>query len=249
MTQKEKHIQALGSFAERIKNDPNVVALLLYGSLAYGAVWEKSDLDVEIIVRDGTVFAQGFYLVEENGVAIEIMGFNEVSKFKKYLQRVRGGFDHGVYGKGTLVFSKDEALFEMFEDTRKIGEDDAPKAFASKIGGLLNWMHKAEKWITVFDDTLYAQRFLQLCAPIAADMELILHRENPTRESILRAQQLNPDLMHEIYVLPSTSEMSKEDIRRALKAIDDYLMKHMDWWGRHILRFLSDGEVKACSHI
>jgi len=32
-------------------------------------------------------------------------------------------------------------------------------------------------------------------------------------------------------------------------ALDDYLMQHMDWWSRHIIRFLSDGEMKPFLYI
>jgi hypothetical protein len=250
MIQREKHLQALNSFVTRVKKDPNVVAILLYGSLAYGTVWERSDIDVELIVRDGTEFtARWVYVIEEEGVEINISAIGELAKFKNELQRLRGGYDHGKYGEGILVFSKDDSLYQLYEDARKIGEDDAPKSFAAKIGTLLNWMHKAEKQVKVLDNPLYAQRFLQLCAPVVAEMELIRHGENPNREAIMRAQELNQKLMEEVYSKPSTTAMSKADILHTLKVLDDYLMQHMDWWSKHILRFLSNGEVKSASHI
>jgi len=249
MAQNESHLQALDSFAEKVKQIPQSIALVLYGSLAYGDVWEKSDIDLELIVRDGSI-SQGNhnYHFEEDGVWGHI-DLYEVSAFKKRLQGVRGGFDHAKYGKGKLVFSKDDSLFELFEEARKIGEEDAPKAFASIVIDLTNWMNKAEKYITVRNEPLYAQRFLQLCAPIVADMEMLRHKENPSRESILRARQLNPELMHEVFVIPSTTIMTEAEIRHTLKVLDDYLLSHMEWWSKHILHFLGDGEFKTFSHI
>ncbi|MDR0948787.1 MAG: nucleotidyltransferase domain-containing protein [Lachnospiraceae bacterium] len=250
MTQREKHLQALNSFVTRIQKDPHVVAILLYGSLAYGTIWERSDIDVELIVRDGTEFAPyRDYVIEEEGIEININAIGELAQFKNDLQKLRGGYDHGKYGGGILVYSKDESLYQLFEEARKIGEDDAPKAYAKKIGGLLDWMYKAEKQVTVLDNPLYAQRFLQLCAAVVAEMELIRHGENPNREAIIRAQELNPRLMEELYVKPSTTVMSKADVIDTLKRLDDYLMQHIDWWSKHIVRFLSDGEVKTVSHI
>ena len=250
MTQKEQHMKALNNFAERVKKDPNVVALMVYGSLAYGDVWKRSDIDVELIVRDGAVYNEkSFYTLIEDGVEINMSSFSEVSKFKRYIQKVRNGFDLGLFGKGNIAFSKDEELIRMFDDARNIGEDDAPKAFAGALWGLINWMHKAEKWVTIYDNPLYSQRFLQMAASITADLELIRNRENPTRESILRALELNPKLMNEVYVIPSTTVMTADDVRRTIQILDDYIMEHMEWWSRHILRFLSDGEVKTASHI
>lgn len=110
-------------------------------------------------------------------------------------------------------------------------------------------MHKAEKQVKILHNPLYAQRFLQLCAPTVADMELLRNGENPTRESILRAQQLNPQLMQEVYVIPSTRAMAESDVNHTLNVLDRYLMEHMHWWSEHILRFLSDSEAKTSSRI
>jgi len=50
--------------------------------------------------------------------------------------------------------------------------------------------------------------------------------------------------MHEIYTIPSTTTMTVEDVRHTLSVLDDYLMQHMEWWSRPILRALRDGEAK-----
>ena len=250
MTQREIYMQALNSFIRRVKKDPHIVAVLLYGSLAYGTVWERSDIDVELIVRDGTEFKwRWVYVIEEDGIEINISSIIELSAFKNELQKLRNGYDHGIYGKGVLTFSRDESLCKMFEEAKKIGEDDASKSFTAKIGVLLGWMHKAEKQVTVLNNPLYAQRFLQLCAPIVAEMEMIRHSENPNREAIHRAQELNPILMQEVYVKSSTMAMTAEDVKHTLKVLDDYILAHMPWWSTHILRFFSDGEIKTVSHI
>jgi len=245
MTQKEKHMNALNNFAERMKKDPNIVAMLVYGSMAYGTVGRKSDIAGTLITRDGSVSKKSF-LADEDGIFI-CFGLREVTKFKKDLQELRSGYDHALLGSSNIVFSKDKSLVELHEATRRIGSDDAPKAFAAKIGGLYNWMWKAEKHITLIKDPLYAQRFLQLSAAIVAEMELIRHKENPNREAIRRARELNPQLMHEIYTIPSTKVMTEEEIWHTINVLDDYLMKHMDWWSEHILKFLDDGEAKIGS--
>ena len=86
MTQQEKHRQALNSFIKRVEKDPHVVAVLLYGSLAYGTVWERSDIDVELIVRDGTEFkGRLVYVIDEDGIEINISSIIELSKFKNEL--------------------------------------------------------------------------------------------------------------------------------------------------------------------
>jgi len=247
LTQKEKHMQALSNFTEHVKGDPNVIALLLSGSLSYGTVWEKSDIDLTMLVRDGSVKGSWEYCVDGDGIEMHVL-VKEVADFKNEMQKQRGGgYPHTYFGKGTMVFSKDETLTEFFEDVRHIGAEDAILSFCTMASFLLVDMYRVEKWITVFKDPVYSQRFLQQCCLAVADMILLLHGELPTRESVLRAMELNPALMREVYVVPSTTAMTEEDIRHVLKLLDGFLTEHMDKWSKPLLRYFSDGEVKKVS--
>ena len=249
MTQQEKYNIALENFTNKVKCDPNVVAILLFGSLAYYDVWENSNIDMQMIVRDGSAPASGWYTVDEDGINIH-MSVIELSKFKTEFQRRRGGdFEHSLVSMGKIVFTKYETIHEFFEDIRKIGSDDAARAFRGRMHWLLNHVRKADKWISLYNNPLYAQRFLHSCCIYVAEMELLVHREVPKREAILRAQELNPALMHELYVIPLTTAMTVADVRRAFGVIDDFLTLHMPWWSAPVLRFLGDGEIKTISQI
>lgn len=47
-----RFIAAVDSFIEKLKSDPNILAVVVSGSLAYDVVWEKSDVDMTVVVRD-----------------------------------------------------------------------------------------------------------------------------------------------------------------------------------------------------
>lgn len=247
MTQKEIHIQALKSFTEKVKIDPNVIALVVSGSLAYGTVWKRSDIDLTMLVRDGMNKKFDLYNIDENGVEIHMI-LMPVSVFKKEMRQLRAGqFSHGYYGKGEIVFSKDESLYPIFEETRIVGLDDVSMSIIPCVQMLLVNMYRAEKWITALHDPLYAQHFLQYCAGSVADIILLMNKEEPTRESLLRAMELRPELMHKIHVIPCTTTMTEDGIRDTLKLLDDFILESMDLWSVPILRFFSDGELKTSS--
>ena len=249
MTQHEKYQRALDSFTEQVKYDPNVIALLLVGSLSYGTVWERSDIDLMVIARDQSLGSAVDYTTDEDGVEFHIT-FMELSPFKTRLQKNRAGdMLHGLYGKGNFIFSKDQSLVELFEEARKLGRDDAALVFFGMVGWLLCNAYRAEKWITVFDDPLYAQRFVRDCGMTVGDMVVLAHGEIPTRESVLRAMELEPALMQAVYVMPSTMAMTAADVRRTLQVMDDFLMAHIDFWSKPVMKFLSDGEERKLSHI
>lgn len=247
MMQKEIHLEALHSFTEKVKGDPNVIALVLSGSLAYGTVWKRSDIDLTMLVRDGTITKFALYNIDEDGVEIHMI-LMPVGVFKKEMRRFRAGeFTHGYYGKGEIVFSKDASLYTIFEETRQVGMDDAAASMIRKVQYLLVNMYRVEKWITALHDPLYSQHFLQECAASAADILLLMNAEEPTRESILRAMELRPELMHKIHVIPCTTVMTEDNVRNTLKTLDDFIQETMEYWKVPVLSFFSDGEPKTSS--
>ena len=249
MTQKEKHMLAMNNFVDKVKDDPHVIALLLWGSLSYYEVWEKSNIEFTLLVRDKSASVMTHYIGDADGYELNLH-LMEVSKFKEELQKSRAGeFWHSAWSKGTFVYTKDESLLTFFDEVRKAGKDDLVRTFTRLIDPLMGATVKAEKWITVYGNALYAQRFLHRAYTYAADMVLMRHGEEPTRESVLRAMELEPEFMHEVFVIPTTTAMAVADVKRVLGVIEAYLAEHMDWWSNPILRFLSDGEEKTASHI
>ena len=202
MTVKERYLGVLESFSEKVKKDPNVIALILSGSLSYGTVWEKSDMDLTLLVRDGSIPKYSFYMMEEDEVEIE-MNVMEVKAFKSDMSMLRAGESfHGYYGKSRFVFSKDPALIEVFEETTMVGLEDTVRSSYTRIQFMLSNMKKAEKWVKVFHDPLYAQHFLQWCATSASEILILLSGEEPDRECLLRAAELYPEKMKRIFELP-----------------------------------------------
>ncbi len=249
MNQREKHLIALETIAEQVKKDPNVIALLLSGSLAYGTVWEKSDIDLTLLVRDNAGVEKDAcdYCLDEDGIEIHL-ALMEIADFKRAMRRQRGGEgSHSYLSHGRFVFTKDESLRALFEETKTVGADDAALSFIDLSEFLIVNMIRAEKWVTVFDDPLYAQRFLAVCAMHMADMILLRHGEDPNRESLLRAMELEPDVMRPVYVEPYTSRMTSDGVRRVIALCDAFLTAHIGWWSAPITRYLADGEPKRVS--
>ena len=249
MTQKEKHMLAMNRFVDEVNDDPHVIALLLWGSLSYYEVWEKSNIEFTMLVRDKSAPAAKYYYGDASGYRLDLH-LMEVSKFKEELQKSRAGeFWHSAWGKGTIVYTKDESLLTFFEDARQAGKDDLVMSFIRSMDLVKGCVNKAGKWITVYGNALYAQRFLHMAYLPLADMVLMQHGVEPTRESVLKAMELEPELMHEVFVVPTTTAMTVAGVQHVLGVIDAYQVKHMDWWSRPLLRFLGDGEEKTASHI
>lgn len=244
----ERYKDAVNSFIERIRDDPNVIAVIVCGSLSYDTVWEKSDVDMTVIVRDQKLVNRSYCILEDEIV------FNVFliprSDFRRNMEKaVSGSFTHSYFSKGQIVYTTDESLYEYFEELKQPGEKDIELSMLSCACNLVYFLEKSEKWLTVKQDLLYSQYYIAKAASVIAEMEVLLHGEIPTREAILRAKQLNAELISFFYNDALACHWSRERVMEAIRRLDSYIEENIPRFVGPVMEFLSDGEIKTISQI
>jgi predicted nucleotidyltransferase len=66
----QRHQAALNGLVAQLQEDRYVLAAILFGSLARGEAWEKSDIDLVAVLRDAVDRKRYGYWLLENGVSI-----------------------------------------------------------------------------------------------------------------------------------------------------------------------------------
>ena len=79
------YTQALDALLVKVKQDRYIVAAILYGSLAYDDIWEKSDIDIMLLTRDDKT-TNRFYTLVEQGISIHV-DIGPRSDFKALIER------------------------------------------------------------------------------------------------------------------------------------------------------------------
>lgn len=239
---------AADSFVEKVKKDPNVIAVIICGSLAYDQVWEKSDIDMAVVVRDMNMNYESYSLVEDD-ITINTYIIPR-SGFKRYLDSLSGGsMMHSYFSRGKILYSTEDSLYEYLEEFKVMGDSDRAHTVLMIAGELINCHDKSLKWLTVKKDLRYAQYYLLKAAEYMAQMEVCLNGESPSREALLRAMQLNPQLIGPYYTEAMSRHYKEEEIRELIQGIDAYLEKHLDVIQQPIIEYMSDGEIKTMTMI
>ena len=244
----KRYEAAADSFVRKVKDDPNVVAVIISGSLAYDQVWEKSDIDMTLVVRDQVLKNESYCIVEDD---ITINVYLVVrSSFKRYLENIKGGsFMHSYFSKGKIVYSIDDSLYEYFEDFKVMGSDDMANTVFLTACELVHYYDKCLKWLTVKKDPLYAQYYLLKAAEAIARMEVCLSGESPSREAIIKANTLNPAMITPYYKEAMSHHYKEEEILRAIQGIDYYLEQHLDIIKKPVITYMADQELKTVTLI
>ena len=241
---KERYLAAVNSFVEKVKVDPNVIAVIVSGSLAYDVLWDKSDIDMNVVVRD-QVLKNTSYSITLDGIIINL-NLSTRSSFKRELEgSIGGSFFQSYLAKGMVVYSSDDSLIESFEDMKVIGKDDSALSAFRIAAELLGTVEKVEKWLTARQDPLYAQYYLLKAAESVAAMELCIAGLPIGRDAIQKVLALNPAAITPIYQEPMSRLFSDEDIRESIDRLYSYLDQHLDTIAKPVLTFMADQEIKT----
>jgi len=242
--QQKRYEEAVDSFVEKVRDDPNVIAVIIYGSVAQGTAWEKSDVDVTIIVRDQKLANTGYGIYEDNiTFGLDICQRSELRRSME--KSLSGSIDHSMSATSKVIYTRDDSLYEYFDDMKRVGRADMEKGIFALVNTLICMMNKIEKWIAVKNDVTYARLYVVKAAETIAQMEVVSHYQVPTREAILQAEAINPGLMATFYREPMSREMTEPEIRALLIKMDGYIQEHMDQVLNVANEYFGDGEVKT----
>ena len=246
---RQRYEEALESFVARVKQDRYIVAAILFGSLAYDDVWEKSDIDMLLIVRDDKADDR-FYTLVENGISIHTNLVTR-SKFKTTFERaLQGTWAQSVLARSTLLFSTDETLQAYYENVRHVGSRDREMQMLTALNPVLSLLTKAEKWLVVKNDPIYSFLYMMNLITFLANVEVLWHADVPGREVIQQAITYNPEFFIPLYTDLAQQPKDAEVMRQAIQKIYGYIVEKQEVLFRPILNYLSEaGSMRSSTEI
>lgn len=231
--------EALAAFVDKIKRDDQVIACVLLGSLSYDQVWEKSDIDLKLIVHEQKL-KRGYMCFVENDIPINA-SIQTRNEFKRWLERaVQSSIEQSMLVRSTLLFTKDPSIEEYFEEIRYVGERDRQLHLLRLGCHMLGLLAKAEKWLYVKGDPTYSAFWIIRMADLLAQIEVVLHKDVPMRESIQQALRLNPDFFRAVYTEMIQGPVDEARVRAILQRIQTYLVDRTEMMYQPILAFLKE---------
>lgn len=220
---KERYTRALDSFVAKVTQDKYVLAVVLAGSLYHDVVWEKSDIDLILIVEDLKQPEASFSLVED-GIIINAATYDR-RRFKRTLDTaLRAGFFHSWLAKTTLLYTRDETIRELYDESMfELGDHDKSLLLLRHGCFALGDLAKAQKWLRVKHDVLYSYYWLVKSLDNLASIEVISQDGIPGREVIQQALAANAPFFRSLYVDLAQQPKDAAVMQEALERVEAYL--------------------------
>jgi hypothetical protein len=237
------------AFVERVRQDSHILAVFVAGSLSYDQVWEKSDIDVVMVCDDEKRAYAPFHLVEQ-GICISTNVFSR-AEFKKTFEKIiQSSALHSYLYKSTLVYCKDDAVRDIYENTRGVGSRDRSIQLLILASIAIVQLEKAEKWIVVKRDVCYSFLWLMKVVEQLAQVEVVMNRDIPTREVIHQALRYNPAFFEPMYTDLIHKPKDEAAMLQAVRLADAYLVERKDELFKLIFDYLAEeNDVRPFSEL
>ncbi len=250
-TTPERFQDALHTLLADVKQDQQILAAILCGSLAYDVVWDKSDIDLVLISADDKKNLSRSVALIVDDINIHALVVSR-SEFRRDLESsLHNSVTHSVYARGSLVFSRDPSIDAVFTKIKNLGARDVQIQLLNSAQLALALLYKARKWYEVKNDIAYTTQWLLGTASALSDIEISLHGELVDRDCLPRALRLNPKLFRAIYTDLVERSVTREMLEKGLVAVEEYLEAKVDTLFSPLLEYLQEagGEPRSLTQI
>lgn len=246
----KKYKAALEVFIEKIKEESNIISVIAYGSVVNGELWEKSDIDIWLISKENSkkIYNQYSLVVEDIDFQVELYSRNYF--FELVDSPHCQSFFRSVLPKSKLIYSKDKAIENLFNEDHVLGDRDKEENLLNAAIYGVVCVKKVEKILKLNEDALLAFGVMLKLVRNLANIEVAYNNQYPCREVENQALHLNYDFFNDIYVDLVNSKVDELNIENKLSKCKKYLCDKSDVVFEPIVKWLkTEREVRGVSEI
>ena len=228
---------AMDELVKKAEADEYVLNLMVAGSLSYDTVWEKSDIDFMMIVKDEPYGRIRFFVEKDVILEGEVVTRDY---FRRGTNRVKdGSIFHSYFSKSKLLFSRDDTIMDFYDDLNNMGARDVEDLLFLNYIFCKDLINKAYKALYVRDNPHFALIFIMPGIRRMANIEVLLNGGIPLRESTAQALEYNPEFFKSIFIdLVHTPEKTWNVLTEVLENMENYLDEHLNDFAQPVLRLL-----------
>lgn len=227
---------------QQFKNNSQVQAVVVYGSMVSGDIWDESDIDFLIITEEKNKYETIYSKINE-----VLLHINYISKdifVDSYKNLLKGGTFHKAFFTGKLSYCNDKDIEEIYLSTRFYGDRDRSYRNIEILSNLLKGMHYAKKYyMTGKYETSY-----QWCNEMLISFARLLMniKGHITDKDILSFAVNMSSEVERLFNILNSTENAKGKVRDIFNYIEEFLNSNIEEIGSPVIEYLRDKKA-PCS--
>jgi hypothetical protein len=164
--------------------------------------------------------------------------------FRKGTHRVKdGSIFNSYFSKSKLLVSKDDTIMDFYEDLKNMGSRDVEDLLLLNYIYCKDLINKSYKALYVKDDPHFALNFMMSGIRRMANIEVLLNKTVPLRESTVQALEFNPEFFKTIFLdMVHAPKKTWDLMSDVLEKMENYLDEHLKTFAQPVIRLLEKNE-------
>ncbi|MBL4938094.1 nucleotidyltransferase domain-containing protein [Clostridium sp. YIM B02515] len=214
--------RAFNSIIDRLKSNEAVLAVMVFGSMVTGDLWDESDIDLFVILDKKIANIKNIY-TEEKQVPVHIKLMSKNKFIQLYEEDLRGGFMHRMFSSSRLVFSKDMEITIKYDSGRYYPDLDRERWNMVYLGKVLKSIDICKKYLS--NDGVYtAYGAAVKCVENYARLHVNYSGYMISKDAMTMAMNLNDNFKRCVDEL----FFNKQDTAKAISAAVEYIESSID---------------------
>ena len=226
----------------KFKKNSQVIAIVVYGSIISGDIWEKSDIDFLVITKEESKTDTIHSKIHD-----VLMHINYISRdifIDSYNNILKGGTFHKAFYMGKLV-TTDKDIEEVYNAIRFYSDRDKSIRNIEILCNLLKSVHYAKKYIT----TGKHETAFQWCVEVLKNYARIIMNSNGhiTDNDILSyAVHMNSNV-EKIFVVLNDDKPLIGRLHNLIEATDKFISQNIELISQPIIQYLKQIKIPLSS--
>ena len=214
--------KSFNSIVDRLKSNESVLAVMVFGSMVTGDLWDESDIDLFVILDKNMQDIKNIYTEEKQvPVHIKLMSKNKFTQL--YEEDLRGGFMHRMFASSRLVFSKDMEITIKYDSGRYYPDLDRERWNMVYLGKVLKSIDICKKYLS--NDGIYtAYSAAVMSVENYARLYVNCSGYMISKDAMTMAMNLNDDFKQFVDAL----FFNKQDAEKAVQSTIEYIENAVD---------------------
>lgn len=182
--------KAFNSLMNNLKKNEEVLAVMVFGSLVTGDLWEESDIDLFVVVNNDSYEIKNIYTLEMD-IPVHIKLLSKEKFLSLDAEDLKGGFIHRIFASSRLVFSRDIDITERYDSGRYYPDLDRERWNMVYLGKLIKNIGICKKYL--FNDGVHTAYVVAVSA-IESYAKLYINYSGHmiSKDAMSTAMDINP---------------------------------------------------------
>ncbi|KRQ87495.1 Nucleotidyltransferase domain protein [Caloramator mitchellensis] len=228
----------------KLKNNSNVIGIIVYGSIISGDLWEESDIDFFVITKEQGKLINIYSKISDIPVQV-----NYISKeifIKSYKNLLKGGTFHKAFFSGKLVYCLDDEIKDVYDSIRFYYDRDKNIRNMEILCNILNCLHYSRKYYNTGKHETSFQWIVELITNYA---RLHLNMKGHITDKDILSFAVNMDNDIEGLFKKINSQLSlKERIKYVIDSVQAYLDENISEIALPLIEFLRNKKTLCSVH-